>query len=706
MQNYVTEALKGKNPTKKSKNLPLYQQKDYNPQNLINNTVALNSMLVDTFKDSILNKRGFNYDDLTALSTEAVRIVNNNKLKFIYNDTKNNLVTTQDVYIDNEGKTQKKFLDKTQSNNCFLVIKPNPLNADVNKKIFIVEGVFDALAIAIAGFTAIAVGNVYNMVTLANNSEFVNMLKGKNVYVYADRDFNEAEGTLYLPQNNTLAIALDCSIIVNSGNVANFKDANDILKDLGKHQLTQAIEYLTTQATKPQVANVDNISYCYNLDDVKIAFKQLIDAKKIVLVNNGTNYSIYYTCKGNTHVASSSLLSLPNNVVDIINLDFALLKFEYKANSEFLKEFKLIVLSNIKATGTEWIPYVGNPLQISNAKLNTYEPTQLHTLPLPSNHEANLIHLNTLLSNLFNTQERLDYITCLLAYKYHNPHKTCLNSQVVALLGTQGSGKGAFRNVLIELFKHVHTLSNPKNLTSNFNSYMFCNLFVVLEENPAFIKGEVMEAIKTYSGATELEKTSKGIDSTKAKTYASFVICGNASTIPLDSNDRRFKIFYSGKKLNNEAGNYIYNNIKDVAISFYNAYLKDKNVNTTKLLDFATEETEQAKKTQDYSLLSIIDCLVDDITYYNDVITNRNLAIITQDSEFMYIPTSTLKELYAIETGNNVARLTNELTTQVAFKYDITSNFTKKCSLSKKSIKACKLRKPTQVDATNNNIVL
>lgn len=192
-------------------------------------------------------------------------------------------------------------------------------------------------------------------------------------------------------------------------------------------------------------------------------------------------------------------------------------------------------------------------------KFNIFEPTDVISYSASYRYNIDIEHIKNdfpyhyaLLSNLFNTDEKLEYFINWLSYILNNPGKKTRNC--IVLTGAQGTGKGLLYHHIIrpalgdkycvELLSH--------NIRSNFTGLFHNKLFIVLDEMEKKATYDTLDKIKSYITDTDITIERKGVDSFTAQNKFNMMIFSN-STVPVkvEQSNRRFSVFKSNIPIKN-----------------------------------------------------------------------------------------------------------------------------------------------------------
>lgn len=126
---------------------------------------------------------------------------------------------------------------------------------------------------------------------------------------------------------------------------------------------------------------------------------------------------------------------------------------------------------------------------------------------------------------------------------------------VIVLQGGEGIGKGFFARIFQEIFteNHFYAFEDSQRLTAKHNKILMQRLFVFADE--AFFSGD-KKSIKQFMGMVTspfMTVEPKGVDSIKARNWASYMIASNDNHVISAAHDdrRNFVLKVSGKKKNN-----------------------------------------------------------------------------------------------------------------------------------------------------------
>lgn len=276
--------------------------------------------------------------------------------------------------------------------------------------------------------------------------------------------------------------------------------------------------------------------------------------------------------------------------------------------------------------------------------------------------------IKTIIHNVFPDAEMRDLFLHNIAY--HARTLTKANTCFTALGETQGTGKSLlFGNILAKhLYKGASSVITGEMLQSQFNDYIFNNLFLFVEEIEASqnkLLTPVLTKLKTYIANDTLSIHCKGKAATNQDNRLMICLASN-SELPfkLDTSDnRRFNFSATtDNKLHdilpvNLRGKDISKNIEAEIPSFYHylASIQLDYSNYNKTLKPQIQQELQELSTPLYKLA--IDKLlkggIDELVKFDDEFANKVLFAKKEKVEGTYIPTSIFS--YFGDAGSRLA---------------------------------------------------
>ena len=241
-----------------------------------------------------------------------------------------------------------------------------------------------------------------------------------------------------------------------------------------------------------------------------------------------------------------------------------------------------------------------------NYYFNIFEPTEVISFNVSERYDIDIDYIKTrfpyhytLLSNLFNSTERLEYFLNWLSYILNTCKKT---RNCIVLTGVQGSGKGVLYDYIIRPAfgdKYCEKLLR-RDIKSNFTGLLHNKLFVVVDEMDKRSSYEILDKIKSYITDTSITIERKGIDSFTTENKFNMMIFSN-STVPVkvEQSNRRFSVFRSDVQIKDVIDtNLLIEGLKSESLSF--EFLKFiKSLRYSKKYAetlFTTQEGEVAKE--------------------------------------------------------------------------------------------------------------
>ncbi len=241
-----------------------------------------------------------------------------------------------------------------------------------------------------------------------------------------------------------------------------------------------------------------------------------------------------------------------------------------------------------------------------NYYFNIFEPTEVISFNVSERYDIDIDYIKTrfpyhytLLSNLFNSTERLEYFLNWLSYILNTCKKT---RNCIVLTGVQGSGKGVLYDYIIRPAfgdKYCEKLLR-RDIKSNFTGLLHNKLFVVVDEMDKRSSYEILDKIKSYITDTSITIERKGIDSFTTENKFNMMIFSN-STVPVkvEQSNRRFSVFRSDVQIKDVIDpNLLIEGLKSESLSFeFLKFIKslrysEKYAETL----FTTQEGEVAKE--------------------------------------------------------------------------------------------------------------
>jgi energy-coupling factor transporter ATP-binding protein EcfA2 len=129
---------------------------------------------------------------------------------------------------------------------------------------------------------------------------------------------------------------------------------------------------------------------------------------------------------------------------------------------------------------------------------------------------------------------------------------------ILFLIGTSGSGKDTFVNLLSHIIGHSYVAKpRPDVFLETQNGWILDNYFIQLDEYGNKVtnykdKMEVLGNLKTYSGSPEIQIRAMRTDGYNAKHCITFILTSNTNPLPLEADDRRLLIINTPNKLQNQ----------------------------------------------------------------------------------------------------------------------------------------------------------
>ena len=211
-----------------------------------------------------------------------------------------------------------------------------------------------------------------------------------------------------------------------------------------------------------------------------------------------------------------------------------------------------------------------------NYYFNIFEPTEVISFNVSERYDIDIDYIKTrflyhytLLSNLFNSIERLEYFLNWLSYILNTSYKT---RNCIVLTGVQGSGKGVLYDYIIRPAfgdKYCEKLLR-RDIKSNFTGLLHNKLFVVVDEMDKRSSYEILDKIKSYITDTSITIERKGIDSFTTENKFNMMIFSN-STVPVkvEQSNRRFSVFRSDVQIKDVIDtNLLIEGLKSESLSF------------------------------------------------------------------------------------------------------------------------------------------
>ena len=213
---------------------------------------------------------------------------------------------------------------------------------------------------------------------------------------------------------------------------------------------------------------------------------------------------------------------------------------------------------------------------VNGDQFNIFEPTEVISFNVSERYDIDIDYIKTrflyhytLLSNLFNSIERLEYFLNWLSYILNTSYKT---RNCIVLTGVQGSGKGVLYDYIIRPAfgdKYCEKLLR-RDIKSNFTGLLHNKLFVVVDEMDKRSSYEILDKIKSYITDTSITIERKGIDSFTTENKFNMMIFSN-STVPVkvEQSNRRFSVFRSDVQIKDVIDtNLLIEGLKSESLSF------------------------------------------------------------------------------------------------------------------------------------------
>jgi len=187
-------------------------------------------------------------------------------------------------------------------------------------------------------------------------------------------------------------------------------------------------------------------------------------------------------------------------------------------------------------------------------------------------------NIKELIMNLCgNDEKNYEWFTHWLAWQIQKPNEKIPTA--VIFQGKQGSGKGTFKNLILDnIFGENCQEINQTHLESAFNDYLLGKQIIVANEvmhnENRLTLPNVLKNLITDPDILINIKFKKSI---KGSNYTHWIFCtNNDNPVYMDSDDRRYSVFYS-EKMRTELGHEIRKNL-DYELKEFICYLKDLEV--------------------------------------------------------------------------------------------------------------------------------
>lgn len=158
-------------------------------------------------------------------------------------------------------------------------------------------------------------------------------------------------------------------------------------------------------------------------------------------------------------------------------------------------------------------------------------------------------HIEELILNLCgNDENSYNWFNMWLGWQIQNPTRKLPTA--VIFQGRQGSGKGVFKNLILDnIFGSNVQEINQTHLESSFNDYLLGKQIIVANEvihneNKALLPN-VLKNLVTDPTLTISRKFKSSVE---GKNYTHWIFCtNNDNPLKIDEDDRRYSVFYSEK---------------------------------------------------------------------------------------------------------------------------------------------------------------
>lgn len=464
---------------------------------------------------------------------------------------------------------------------------------------FLVEGVFDALSLNVAGFNAIWCINAEELLNCALNNFEDWIHKG---YVFADND------EIGIEKGTKASSILNTPLI--KSNESKFKDVNDILKHKGEKYLRNLINNFLEDnfyATLDFLIKNNKLKMFYNKYDsnyIIVLFNEVIcnSSRENIgfqIINKLQKEKvIFYKSSTVKRIATAIGNYVAHHCDRIDDVNY---HPKYKSLEAYEdKETEMTFLNIYKESGLH-----------KNKELKKY--------PFPTIYK-HLVHIT-------GKEEYANWLIQLLAWKWQKPYVKY--AYIPIFIGKQGTGKGMF----VDLLKILFGNNTNKDVTNNdfeerFNSAFENKLFCVCDEAiNADNRMKTYNKIKALTGSDSYALENKGIR--KKDYYRNFntiiLISNNEYIYPIEGeDDRRAIVFKQYELLDKEHLNIMdkmrkgkSNTEELIGFAYHLAHLKLED----RLNILVTEARQELK---DISK-SFIEEFIDDLSAnYKDVITEVN----------------------------------------------------------------------------------
>ena len=245
------------------------------------------------------------------------------------------------------------------------------------------------------------------------------------------------------------------------------------------------------------------------------------------------------------------------------------------------------------------------PFGVNGNKFNIFEPTEIIAYKVNDSDrrdididyfKENFSHTYTLLSNLFNTNDRLSYFLNWLSYILNTGKKT---RNCIVLTGVQGTGKGLLYEFIIKKAfgkKYCKELLSH-HIKSNFTGELHNKLFVVAQEMEKRFSYDIMDRLKTYITDLDITIERKGLDSFTSINQFNMMLFSNSVTpVKIESSDRRFSVFKCDIHISNAEALILIKGLEEESPQFLKM-VKSLNYDEKKATSlFESEERDIAKE--------------------------------------------------------------------------------------------------------------
>lgn len=187
-------------------------------------------------------------------------------------------------------------------------------------------------------------------------------------------------------------------------------------------------------------------------------------------------------------------------------------------------------------------PDLAPGLILPDGSVNTYIPPDVPMVPGDVSRFLDL--LAKLLPNERDRQIMLAYMAAVVQ------HPGVKFQWAPVLQGCEGNGKTALLSCVVYAVGRRYTHQpKAKQLGGQFNGYLECKVFILVEEIHMAGRREVLDDLKPLITNLEIEVENKGIDQRMIENRGNWAFCTNYQDAVIKSrNDRRYAIFFTAQQ--------------------------------------------------------------------------------------------------------------------------------------------------------------